>query len=165
MCCLHTDQILSQFPARTHARTHAHTHTHKLLHLSKLPASNKTLSRPAIYSHQMMMCRRLGFNSLNSKPENCLQREYDHFCIYGASVSRPVVIFSNCCNAFTHDHPQTGFKFYMPHNNEEKYCRKQHHVLCYNQIYKSYYDSREENLLVALINVLTMNNSCCLKTK
>lgn len=158
MCCLHTDQILSQLPA--------YTHTHKvLLYLSKLPAPNKTIRRPAIYSHQMMMCRRVCYNSLNSKPENCLQREYDHFCIYGTSASRPVVIFSNCCNAFTHNHPQTGFKFYMPHNNEEKYCQKQHHVLYYNQINKSHYDSREENLLAVLINVLTMNNSCCLKTK
>ena len=121
----------------THTHTHTHARTHTILqYLSKLPAPNKTLSRPAIYSHQMMICRTLCYNSLNNKPENCLQREYDHFCIYGTSVSWPVVIFSNCCNAFIHDRPQTGFKFYMPRNNEEKYCWKQHHVLYYNQINK-----------------------------
>jgi hypothetical protein len=51
---------------------------------------------------------------LGSSPRNSRQAGYASLCINGSHVKILVMIFSDCCNNFARQHPQTGFSCTCP---------------------------------------------------
>jgi hypothetical protein len=69
-----------------------------------------SLKKPsqAIQTCWMVIRMRLYYSGLGGRPRNYLQTGYAKLCIKPSPISMPVVIYPDCCNTFTSEHPKMG---------------------------------------------------------